>query len=589
MSVVETEIAVCRYCGFPADDLLDGYCTYCRAQIAPERTSYALRPYQQDAFDGVREKLQEANSTLVVMPTGTGKTILFAKLAEWWQDGRVLVMAHRDELIRQAADKIERVTGEACDIEMGEYRADKCALHQRAKVLVTSVQTMSRHGRHSRFHPEDFGLLVIDEGHHAAAKTYLKVAEYFGQNPNLKIVGVTATPDRTDERALAVMFKTVAYEYQLIQAIDDGWLVPIQQQFVHVEGLDFSGIDTSMGDLNQKQLAAVVEEEKVCHKTVTATMEIAGDEQTLTFAVSVDQAERMCEIVNRHRPDSASWICGDAIRCPMDHRREVLRKFRAKEIQFLFNCAVLLEGFDQDNIGVVVPKATKSRSLYAQMIGRGTRPLDGLVDQFRVAEDRKAAIAGSAKPGVLILDFVGNSGRHKLIHTGDVLAGEMPDDLVAEATRAAMSASSKGERTDMLAQLRAAEIARKEAQARARAHIVATARYSTKTVDPFNVLDMVPKREPGWHHGRQPTEKQKAFLDKSGIRTDKLSFWQASQLIDECLTRRKKNLCTYKQAKLLAKHGWPTDGIGFKDASAIIDRIAKSGWKLTYQPQGELL
>ncbi len=577
---VSPDAATCANCGFPFDGA-GTMCDYC-ASTTPEQeadSEWKLRPYQQEADDSILSALESADSTLLVLPTGCGKTISFAKLIQVWNKGRVLVLGHRDEIIRQNSDKIERVTGEPCDIEMGEYRADQRSLHARAKVVVTSVQTMSRRNRHSRFHPEEFGLLVIDEAHHAIAKTYLAVIDYFRQNPALKVLGVTATPDRTDEAALGRVFETVAYEYSLPQAIDDGWLVPIQQQFVHIEGLDFSDVKTTAGDLNQRQLANILEEEKTAQQIVSSTIQIANGEQTLLFAASVDQAEQMAMITNRHKPGSAEWICGDAVKCPMEVRRNTLERFRSKDFQFLFNCAVLLEGFDQDNIGVVVPKATKSRSLYAQMIGRGTRTLTGLIDGLGSAEARRAAIATSPKASLLVLDFVGNSGRHKLIHTGDVLGGNYDDEIVAEATRAALSKSTRGERADMLAELRAAEETRKERLRKQRKNVVATARFKLQSVDPFDVFDLVPQREPAWHRGRRPTENMRTCIEKMGMAPDRMNYWQAHQVIEEAGKRRREKLCTFKQAKLLRKHGFAAE-VSFTEASATIDRIAKSHWTL---------
>jgi superfamily II DNA or RNA helicase len=509
--------------------------------------------------------------------------VIFTSVIERWQHGRMIVMAHRDELIGQAKDKIQRFTGIECDVEMGDARADQCGFYQRAPVLVTSVQTMSRPRRMERFHPEDFGLLIIDEAHHATASTYQAVINYYRQNPALKVLGVTATPDRADETALGQVFKTVAYEYQIVQAIDDGWLVPIEQQFVQVEGLDLSEIKTTAGDLNQGQLAAVLEQEKVLHGYAWPTIELSQGEQTLMFTASVDQAEKMADIFNRHTSGSAEWICGDAVKCPMDHRREVLKRFSNGDFQFLVNCGVLLEGYDEPRIKcVAVARPTKSRSLYAQIIGRGTRPLSGLVDGLGDPIARRSAIATSEKPSLLVLDFVGNSGRHKLIHTGNILGGNYPDDVVAEATRAVQGKSTKGERADMLAELRAAEERKREA-ARKRAQVAVKAKFQSARIDPFALWDILPKREPGWFKGKKPTQKQLDFLAKAGVPTDDLSFCQASQIIDKAIDRRKKNLCTFKQSKLLAKHGFPTE-VTFTEASAIIDRIAKSGWKLMYRP-----
>lgn len=290
----------------------------------------------------------------------------------------------------------------------------------------------------------------------------------------------------------------------------------------------------------------------------------------------------MCEIANRHRPGCAEWICGDVVRTPKDVRRDTLKRFTERNIQFLFNCGVLLEGYDEPGIGVVsVARPTKSRSLYAQMIGRGTRTVPGLVDPLAVPAERRAAIASSAKPHLLVLDFVGNSGQHKLIHTAAVLGGSYDDKVIAAATRAVQSASTRGERTDMLAALRIAELERSESERKKRERAIAKATYRTQIVDPFAVWDVLPKREPGWHKGRRPTPKQLAYLEKIGVvenTRERLSFWEASQLIDSAIQRRQKDFCTYKQAAILRRYGLPTE-ISFTEASRLIDRLAANGWR----------
>lgn len=576
----------CAACEFPAIDPVEvNGRTYCRgcapvARRAVQSGAVTLRPYQEQAVSSVFDQFAGARKTLVVMPTGCGKTVVFAETIRRWEGARVIVMAHRDELIQQARKKIEWVSGCECDVEMGDYYADRRSHSDRAPVVVTSVQTMSRTRRHSRFHPDDFDLLIIDEAHHGTASTYRAVMDYFGQNKRLKILGVTATPDRADEAALGQIFETVAFDYQLVDAINDGWLVPIQQQFVQVAGLDLSQVKTTAGDLNQGQLAKIVEEEKTLHEFASPTIDLAGTKKTLVFTASVDQAERMSEIFNRHRSGCSEWICGDAVKCPMEHRREILRQFALGSFQFLVNCGVLLEGYDEPGIEVVaVARPTKSRSLYAQIVGRGTRTLPGVVDGIEEAIARRAAIAASAKPSVLTLDFVGNSGKHKLVHTGDLLGGNYDDEVIAAATKAVRAKSTKGERADMLEELAHAEEERRERQRKERERVLAKAKFSAATIDPFAAWDILPKREPGWHKGRKPTPKQLACLSKLGVPTKDLTFCQAGQLITESFKRRDKGLCTFKQAKILAKHGFKTD-VGFAQASEIIDRIAKSGWKL---------
>jgi len=537
-----------------------------------------LRPYQAAAVDGIFDAWRTSRSTLLVQPTGTGKTVTFAHVIKRMPSGRALVLAHREELIFQAADKIEAVTGAKPDIEMAEMRADH-AMFGKARVVVSSIQTQcaGRNGdsRMKRFDPQEFSLLVVDEAHHATAPTYRRVLEHYGQNQALKILGVTATPDRHDEQALGQVFHTVAYDYELLDAIHDGWLVPIHQRSVVVDGLDYSSIRTTAGDLNGADLARVMEYEETLHAIASPTLELAAGRKTLVFAASVAHAERLCEIFNRHRTECARFVTGTT---PKDERRGMLADYAAGKFQILVNVGVATEGFDEPGIQVVVmARPTKSRALYAQMAGRGTRPLPGLVDGHDEGAARLAAIATSGKPACEIIDFVGNSGRHRLITTADILGGNYSDKVVARARAKAEEAD--GAAVDMAEALVSAEQELAEARERARrAAIRAKARYSCQVVNPFEVFHIEPWRERGWDKGRQPSERMLALLERNGIDTRSLTFTQANQLVGEIIHRYETEQCSYKQARLLARFGYPTD-VPFAEASNLIDALAKNGWK----------
>lgn len=584
----------CTTCQFPVDDSPvwignQVYCGYCASNIkaaSPPTTSSQftptfLRGVQPDCFSAIVKELDNVHTTIFVLPTGLGKTVIIAALCSHFHlMGRCMVVAHRDELIQQARKKITRFSGLECDVEMGENYADQCTLEAVAPVLVTSVQTFSIPRRMERFRPEDFSIIIIDECHHATAATYQCIVEWAKNNPLYRVVGATATPDRTDELALGQVFESVSFDYKINQAIDDGWLVPIDQQFVQVEGLDLSTVKKNPeGDLSIGQLSKILEQENILHGYAEPTIRVANGRQVIMFAASVDQAESLSNIFNRHAPGSSEWICGAEARCSKQKRRDVLEAFSKKQFQFLVNMNVLLEGYDEPNIQLVsVARPTNSRSLYTQMIGRGTRALDGILDGIESADGRKSAIAESEKPFLTVLDFVGNSGRHKLVHTGDVLGGEYDDDLIAEATRAVSSKSSRGERADMLEELRAAE-ERKKKRLADTARVRVQAKFKSTTIDPFGVWDIMPKREPGWFHGKKPTAKMKSMLENSKAWKEDMSFWDAHQIIDEMINRRQKGLCTFGQAKTLVKFGWSAD-TPFYEAKSIIDRIAASGWKL---------
>ena len=538
-----------------------------------------LRPYQSAAAEAIFKEWQENDSTLVVMPTGGGKTILFADVIRRVFPRRALVLAHREELIFQAKDKIQRVTGLSTDVEMGDYRADG-GLFEQARVVVSTIQTQCSGGdgggRMAKFDPQRFGLLIIDEAHHATSPSYRRVIDYYRSNPALKVLGVTATPDRADEEALGQVFQSVAFDYEVHDAINDGWLVPVEQQMVHVHGLDYSSIRTTAGDLNGGDLAAVMEAEKNLQQMASASLSIIGQRRALVFTASVKAAELTAEIFNRHRPNMAAWVCG---KTDKEERRTTLADFAAGKIQVVCNCGVLTEGFDDPGVEVVIMgRPTKSRSLYSQMVGRSTRPLPGVVDGPDTAEARKVAIAASAKPSCLVVDFVGNAGKHKLVTSADILGGKVSEEAMELAVARAIKAGGPVKMAEALdeaeaelrEQARLAEVAR-------RARLTASARFTTQAVDPFDILHLEPVKSRGWDNVKSLTEKQRSLLAKSGINPDNVTFAQGKQLIGEILRRWDGDLCSFKQAKVLKKYGYPTD-VGFGEASRLIDALAKNGW-----------
>lgn len=529
------------------------------------------------------EAWKESASTLLVLPTGCGKTVVMGHIIKQLPAGRAMVIAHREELIWQAAQKIKTITGDEPDIEMAEFRADR-TMFGRSKTVVASVQSLvagAGDGRMARFNPDDFGILLIDEAHHATADTYREILNHFRKNKKLRVGGVTATPDRADEKALGQIFDSVAYNYEIVDAINDGWLVPIEQQSVIVDGLDFSSIRTTAGDLNGADLAEVMEYEKVLHGVASPTIEIVGKRKALVFTASLAHAERFCEILNRHESGCAQWVSGAT---PKENRRDLFADYASKKFQYLVNVGVATEGFDDPSIEVIVmAKPTKSRSLYAQMAGRGTRPLPGIVDQYDDADDRRMAIAESAKPCALILDFVGNSGKHKLMSVADILGGEY-DDAVVDA--AAQKAREAGKSINMLEALKqsakeAHDKAEREkaAEASRRAAIRVKANYSSHSVNPFDVFQIAPAREKGWDSDKPISDKMKGLLEKQGIETEDLTYSQAKQLIVEITKRWDKNECSFKQAKLLQRHGLPGD-VSRDQAKQWIDQIAVNQWKL---------
>jgi superfamily II DNA or RNA helicase len=496
---------------------------------------------------------------------------------------RALFLAHREELIFQARDKIAAMTGWRVDVEMGEARAEMACMYGGPRVVVSTIQTQASGGdgggRMTRFDPRIFGVIVCDEGHHSVSPQWRRVIEWYtAGNPDVRVLGVTATPDRADEEALGQVYESVAMDYEIQDAIRDGWLVPVTQQMVHVEGLDFSQCRTTAGDLNGADLAKVMEYEENLHRVVSPAIEIAGARRSLVFAASVEHAERMAEMFNRHRAGMAAWVCG---KTPKDDRRRILGDFAAGRVQVVCNCGVLTEGFDNPGVEVVImARPTKSRSLYAQMAGRATRPADAIAHDLNdhdAPEARRALIEASQKPTCLIVDFVGNSGRHKLCTSVDILGGKVSEEVRALAVK--RLADGKPGRVDE-ALTEAAEEAQRAAdrEAARRARLTARAKYTAQSVNPFDVLQVAPVQERGWDKGKHLTEKQVALLAKQGIDANSMPYGQARQLLNELFRRWDGGLCSFGQAKLLRKRGLPTN-VTRDEAAKMIDAIAtKEGW-----------
>jgi superfamily II DNA or RNA helicase len=414
-----------------------------------------------------------------------------------------------------------------------------------------------------RFNPHDFGLVIIDEAHHATADSYRRVIEHYKGS---KILGVTATPDRADEAALGQIFDSVAFCYELSDAITDGWLVPIHQTSVAIASLDYSQVRVTAGDLNQADIARVQSGERIIHEMAAPIVELAKGRRTIVFATpgsvkgqDFKIAERMTEILNRYTPESARRVSMDT---PKDERRQILRDYKDGRFQFLVNVGVLTEGFDEPGIEcVAITRPTTSRALFAQMIGRGTRPLPGTVDGLMLdsPEHRRDAIARSKKSKVEIIDFVGNAGRHKLVHATDVLGGNYDPRAVERANeRVLEEGGDVGEALqEAEAAIKAEDHAKKLLEEERRRAITAKVKYAVESLDPFDVLDIAPPVQRGWDVGHPLSPRQREILEGNGIAvTDTMTRRQAAAIIDEIFNRRESGRVGFKQAKQLKALGY---------------------------------
>ena len=531
-----------------------------------------LRPYQNKACAAVLEAWKQYDRVLVSMPTGSGKTCIGAQLVNMWPElaegydkpPRILWLAHREELIQPAAREIADTTG----VEPGIEKAEQRALRDKpgCSVVVASIQTLMRPDRREVYDKAGFGLAVVDEGHHVVCKTWTEIINYFGSS---KLIGLTATTDRTDEISLGQIFEHIAYHYDIESAIRDGWLAEIKQQYIEVEGLDFSKVRLNdKGDLSDADLDRVLHEEKTIHKIVAPMVKLIGDRPTMVFTPSVRCAEAVASVFPRYSNGGAYAASG---KTDPEERRRIVEGYIRGDFQVLASCDLLREGFDAPRTAaIVMARPTKSRLVYAQAVGRGLRG------------GRLCPVPGK-DDGCLIVDLVGASLKHKLVHAADLLGGRYDEVVVAEAKRRCEEKAEEDIPADVLAELDAANLMVEELRHAQRQKIIAEAKLRRKTIDPFTVfavLDKTPERMPGWYDN-PATEEQVKFLGEHGIKAEgALTFSEAKQLREEVVRRRRDGIASYKQARKLVAYGY-SGSMKFEQARKVLNGIAKRGWKHT--------
>lgn len=535
----------------------------------------ALRPYQSEMCAAAESSWETHQRALIVAATGTGKTTVFTELVgRAVRNGkRAMILADRIELVEQAAERCREQIGIAPDIEMGEHRAASNWL-SRSPVVISTVQTQ-RSGRGSKrreqFDPGEFSLLVMDEAHQSITPTTEATLAHYAQNKSLRILGVTATPDRGDKRALGRIYEHVAYRYDIIDAIDDGWLVPVHGKTIMVESLDLSVLPETKRDYTDEQIARLMEEQGPLVEVTSTLLKAVPNKRTLVFAARVAHAEAMSEILNRERPGAARVISGTT---PEAIRRQTIHDFAAGKFPYLLNCAVLTTGFDSPGVEcVAIARPTKSRALFAQMCGRGTRPLPGVVDGIEDASARRDAIEASAKQSVLILSFVGKAGGLDLVGPEDVLGGNYSDPVVRRAKQYADDGSDESIEDRL-------ERAEAEIEKENRIKLVQVsgdARYQARDVDLFRRGEHIEGTQRGAAAISEGTLKvlSAARVPDKHIRA--FTPREAGRIAREIIRRRHAGLCTYRQGMMLrSKCGMSREQIRtmtFQQASAELSKV----------------
>lgn len=521
-----------------------------------------LRDYQVKAVDAIEEELSEHKSTLLVCATGGGKTIMFSEVARRYTEKyskRVLVIAHMETLLNQA-EKAFRANGFRAE-HIGFEVAGRKVNRNHIPLVVLASKDSLHMKRLQRYERDTFGLIIVDEADLSVTKTWRNVIEYFGE---AKVLGVTATPKRTDGKRLRNHYESVADVIEILDLIERGYLVPITQNYVPSETIDLSDIQTSKGgDFREDQLDEILNKEASILELARVTIEEAEDRPTCVFCTNVKNARHVAEVINRHRPGKAAAISGED---SVEDRGRILKAFERGELQYLCNCVVLTRGVDMPWVShLVIGRPTKSLTLYTQIIGRGTRLYGETLEES----------IENGKPNLLVTDLVGVSGKHRLITAADLLSPN--NEELADKAKEIIKKAGGGDVREALEQAEAELL--EEQRTRAAALIAKQVKYERREVSPFGVLGIYDRQR---GIGEPLTINQANTLRKFKVpegEIRKLDKGQASLIIDGLIKAVQSGGASYKQRALLIKHGL-NPNVSFAVASDMINEIANNGWNV---------
>ena len=525
-----------------------------------------LRPYQAEAKDAILHEWSDGHKrTLLVLPTGCGKTVVLAKVAEDQVEhgGRVLIMAHRGELLDQAADKVKQVTGLDCAYE----KAGASSLGSWMPITVGSVQSLCQEKRLQQFPPDYYSSVIVDEAHHCLSDSYQRVLEHFC---DANVLGVTATPDRGDMRNLGRFFDSRAYEYTMSQAIREHYLCPVRAQMIPLK-LDISEVGMSNGDYSAGEVGSALEPylRQIAHEIAVNY----ADRKTVVFLPLVHTSQKFCDLMNEMGV-SAAEVNGNSA-----DRADILRDFEAGRYSVLCNSMLLTEGWDCPAVDcIVILRPTKVRSLYQQMVGRGMRLFPG-------------------KKELILLDFLWMTERHDLCRPSSLISKDAEiaakiDKQVMDAPYGVdiMEAEEDAER-DVLAE-REQALARQLAEMRSRQRKLVDPLQYAMSIAAEDLANYVPTFT--WEMA-PPSQKQLQFLEKRGIFAESVeNMGKARMLIDRLLMRQDEGLSTPKQIRCLERYGFRQVGTwSFEQANQMISRLASNNWRVpfglnvsAYRPEG---
>ena len=514
-----------------------------------------LRPYQVECVSKIEESFLEFSRVLVTLFTGAGKTIIFSEIAnKYIKSGKkVLILAHREELLDQAADKMMKFHGVDFTLIKAGKEYDESKMFQ-----IGSVQSLCKEDRLSKFDKDYYGLIIVDEAHHCMADTYQVIFKHF---KSAKVLGVTATPNRSDGKKLAKFFETTAYEYKMEDGIKDGWLSSVIMRTGNVN-IDLSKVRTVAGDFIINELDdAITREFNKISKYIKSKLE--HRKRILIFTPRIASAEVLAEVLKRDGLN-AEFVSGAS-----KNRKEITEKFKNGDIRIICNSMLYTEGFDCPEVDCIINlRPTQSKGLFTQMLGRGTRICDG-------------------KENVLYVDFLWKTDKEimtpcNLFAETDVLAKSMRDFLVMNANRSYEMITLAQYIDLVMGGIQKMEGARMEWVVNLEKRTLRTMSMFAYLINDRRLLEYEPTYY--WEE-QQPTQKQIEFIEgKCGISCKGIKKGLASKIIDIIVKRINNKKCTVKQMFFLAKNGIfdKAPEISMEDAGKIMSDIANNYWRVPY-------
>lgn len=559
-----------------------------------------LRPYQKQAVKAVLKEWNDGNQkTLLVSATGTGKTIILANIAKQRiQDGdKVLILAHRGELLTQAQEKLERAVQLDSVLEKAESHAGP-----EANVVVASIQTLYQDNRLLAYPKDHFGTVIVDEAHHCMSPTYQKVLSYFD---HANVLGVTATPDRSDAKSIGTYFDSMAYEYNISDGIRDGYLSPIRILTLPVD-IDLTGVGIQNGDFMAGDLGNALE--PYLETIANEIKNRCSGRKTVIFMPLVSISQKFCEIL-QSMGIKAAEVNGNS-----KDRAQILKDFEEGKYEVLLNAVLLTEGFDCPDVSCIINlRATRSRALYTQIIGRG----------LRLAPEKKDC---------LVLDFLWHSHKHELMHPACIMG--QSDEVTDEITKISAETGDERSFSELMEEAEENIRIRKEELIRERERKLAKALKEQAKLEERRRIMALENIHKKFFRGKSffeiendhfeyhydeygdfshlsvydsdlalistgakdltvftpmfkwemtpATDKQIDMISKYGINVKNVQFkGQAVQIIGMIIKRRDEKLASLKQIKLLDRYHFKrTQYWTAKEAAEVIDKIANNRWKL---------